>query len=175
MDSLKNMVSSVAPFIGNMVGGPLGGATAKFLGNLLLGDDNASEEDIKNAIKNATPEQLVELKRIDSEERIKAAGLQKEREALFLQDRQDARNFSSTIAYNTSRNVAYIVMIGFFATLITLMLVEINTKIQPLIDAMIGFLGASLAKIVDFFYGSSLGSKIKSMFIEQDKNNKLSA
>ena len=65
--NLKKILGTVAPFLGTMIGGPFGAAAGKLVGQVLLGNENASEAEIEKALAQATPEQLVELRRVDAE------------------------------------------------------------------------------------------------------------
>ena len=62
---LKNLVSTVAPTIGTALSGPLGGmAMGKIAEVLGVSNDQKS---VQQAIKNATPEQMMELKKAEQE------------------------------------------------------------------------------------------------------------
>lgn len=51
----KNLISSVAPFLGTALGGPLGGMAVSALGDA-LGLSDKSESAIKQALSGVTPE-----------------------------------------------------------------------------------------------------------------------
>ena len=62
---LKNIVGAVAPTIGSAMGGPLGGmAMGKIAEVLGVSNDQKS---VQQAIQNATPEQMMELKKAEQE------------------------------------------------------------------------------------------------------------
>ena len=60
----KALVKTVAPVLGTALGGPLGGAATKFLTGKLLGDENASEQELADFIGGASPEQLLQIKQL---------------------------------------------------------------------------------------------------------------
>ena len=47
--NLKKILGTVAPFLGTMIGGPFGAAAGKLVGQVLLGNENASEAEIEKA------------------------------------------------------------------------------------------------------------------------------
>lgn len=65
--SWKDIVRKVAPVLGAALGGPFGGTAAKFIGDKLLGNPDASEVDIESFISTASPDQLAKIKQIDND------------------------------------------------------------------------------------------------------------
>ena len=62
---LKNIIGAVAPTLGTAISGPLGGmAMGKIAEVLGVSNDQKS---VQQAIKNATPEQMMELKKAEQE------------------------------------------------------------------------------------------------------------
>lgn len=80
----KNIIGSVAPVLGTALGGPFGGAATKWLAGKLLGDENASESDLADAVLRASPEKLAEIKRLDNDFEVKMKELGIERDKLQL-------------------------------------------------------------------------------------------
>lgn len=60
----KALVSTVAPWIGTALGGPLGGMAVEAAANA-LGLNNKTVESVKAALSGVTPEQMLALKRAD--------------------------------------------------------------------------------------------------------------
>jgi primase-polymerase (primpol)-like protein len=63
----KSILSVVAPNIGTALGGPIGGMAGRVVAKALLGKDEASDNEIFEAVEKATPEQLVALKKADAD------------------------------------------------------------------------------------------------------------
>ena len=63
--SWKKTLASIAPTLATALGGPLAGTAVKFLSNTLLGDENATEQDLESFIVGASPEQLANIKKAD--------------------------------------------------------------------------------------------------------------
>ena len=66
---LKGVLGAVAPTIGTALGGPMGGMAMNMVSQA-LGCKN-TPKDVEKAVQNATPEQLVELKKLDNDFDIK--------------------------------------------------------------------------------------------------------
>ena len=62
----KSIVKSVAPILGTALGGPLAGTAIKVLGETILGDGEATETQVQEALlKGLNPDALVKLKEAD--------------------------------------------------------------------------------------------------------------
>ena len=64
-DLIKNVIGAVAPTLGTALGGPMGGMAANMISEV-LGCKN-DPKDIQKALAEATPEQLLELKKVESD------------------------------------------------------------------------------------------------------------
>jgi len=62
---LANIIKTVAPGLATLLGGPLAGGVVSLIGNLILGNPSASEQDITLALSN--PANLVRLKEIEAQ------------------------------------------------------------------------------------------------------------
>ena len=71
LDDLKGLVGNLAPTLGAALGGPVGGAAAQMLADV-LGCDPTPQK-LNKALSQATPEQLAEIKKaeLDFEARMK--------------------------------------------------------------------------------------------------------
>ena len=70
MELLKTfgpLLGQVAPTIATALGGPLAGVAVRTLSNALLGHENGSEGEVKQALEAASPEQLAQIKQIDAD------------------------------------------------------------------------------------------------------------
>ena len=66
---LKGVLGAVAPTIGTALGGPMGGMAMNMVSQALGCKNNP--KDVEKAVQNATPEQLVELKKLDNDFEVK--------------------------------------------------------------------------------------------------------
>jgi len=158
----KQIVKGIAPVIGTALGGPLGGGAARYLAGALLGDENASEEDLENAILGATPEQLARIREIDNQYKIEMARAGVDVFKLEVADRSSARE----LAKNDIRPhllLSGIYTVGYFWLLWALVTgtATIAEGTEQLVITVVGVLTAAQIQIMNFWFGSSSGSKEK--------------
>ena len=109
---LKKLLSTIAPVLGGLIGGPMGSAATKAIAGVLLPDDsNASSDELELALKGATPVQISEIKRLDAEYKLELARLE-------FDDRKNARQREVDTRDTTPRNITYILTLGFFITML---------------------------------------------------------
>ena len=89
LDAAKGILGAVAPTLGSALGGPMGGMAGKMIADA-LGVEN-DDKSISQAIANATPEQLAEIKRIESTFKVQMKELDIDLERIHSQDRDSAR------------------------------------------------------------------------------------
>ena len=91
----KDVVKSVAPVLGTALGGPLAGAAIKTLSAKFLGTDEGDIKDLEAQLESqflsASPDALIELKKLDKEFEAKMAELKVDVFKLETADRQNAR------------------------------------------------------------------------------------
>ncbi len=164
--NFKKILSTVAPFLGALVGGPFGAAAGKVVGQLLLGNENASEADIEKALGLATPEQLVELRRVDADYKIKMAELGIDEKKIAALDRESARQREMVTKDKIPAILALLLTFGFFGILATMMLYPMQAGTTGVIDVMLGSLGTAWISVITYYFGSSYGSSIKTQMLE---------
>ena len=148
---LKTLVGTVAPTIGTALGGPMGGMAAN-MNSEVLGCDPEPKK-IQKAMEAATPEQLAELKKVETDFEIKMKELDIDLFALETADVQDARSrFSKDW---TARIIGVSVVGGFmgYIFLVTLQPPEQNS--EALINLVLGYLGGLASAIISFYFGAS--------------------
>ena len=155
-DKVKGFVGSLAPTLGAALGGPVGGAAASMLADV-LGCDPVPQK-IERALAQATPEQLAEIKKaeLDFAERMKE--LEVDVFALETKDIQNAReSFSEDW---TARAIALlsIVLFGGYVLLVTIQPADDNDL--NVVNLVLGYLGGIVSSVVSFYFGASKsGSK----------------
>ena len=148
---LKTVVGTVAPTIGTALGGPMGGMAANMISEVLGCDPEPKK--IQKAMEAATPEQLAELKKVETDFEIKMKELDIDLFALETADVQDARSrFSKDW---TARIIGVSVVGGFmgYIFLVTLQPPEQNS--EALINLVLGYLGGLASAIISFYFGAS--------------------
>lgn len=148
---LKGVLGAVAPTIGTALGGPMGGMAMNMVSQA-LGCKN-TPKDVEKAVQNATPEQLVELKKLDNDFDIKMKELDVDLFALETADIQSARSMFSKDW--TARIIGIAVIGGFmgYIFLVTIQPPEQNS--EALINLVLGYLGGLASAIISFYFGAS--------------------
>ena len=148
---LKGVLGAVAPTIGTALGGPMGGMAMNMVSQA-LGCKN-TPKDVEKAVQNATPEQLVELKKLDNDFEVKMKELDVDLFALETADIQSARSMFSKDW--TARIIGIAVIGGFmgYIFLVTIQPPEQNS--EALINLVLGYLGGLASAIISFYFGAS--------------------
>ena len=148
---LKNIVGTVAPTLGTALGGPMGGMAANMIADV-LGVSN-DQKSIQQAIQNATPEQMLELKKAEQDFEVKMKELDVDVFKLETQDKQNARGLFSKDW--TARIIGLFTIGGFlgYIFLVTLQPPEQNS--EALINLVLGYLGGLASAIISFYFGAS--------------------
>jgi|TARA_R100000951_G_scaffold24935_1_gene21149 hypothetical protein len=148
---LKNIVGAVAPTLGTALGGPMGGMAANMIADVLGVPNNPKS--IEKAMAEATPEQMLELKKVEQDFEVKMKELEVDVFKLETEDIQDARGkFSKDW---TARIMGMATLGGFlgYIFLITLQPPEANS--EALVNLILGYLGGLASAIVSFYFGAS--------------------
>ncbi len=167
---LKSIVKAVAPTLGTALGGPAGGMAAKIISEGILGKPDASEAEIEDFLLTASPEQMLELKKLDAQFAVDMKKLDIDVFRIESDDKKSARAmFGINIWPQISLTALFTV--GYFVVLIVLLTgsVSIPADSQPVVNVVIGVLTAGMSTVLAFWFGSSVGSKEKNDMIGNKK------
>lgn len=148
---IKNVVGALAPTLGSALGGPLGGQAASVVAQVL--GCKPDPKSINQAIQQATPEQMLELKKAEAEFELQMKELEVDIFSLEVEDTKDARSkFSKDW---TTRVLGFITISGFmgYIFLVTLQPPEQNS--EALINLVLGYLGGLASAVISFYFGAS--------------------
>lgn len=158
----KSIVRTVAPVLGTAIGGPLGGLATRTIAGALLGDENATEDQIAAAVQSATPDQLLALKKADQEFKVRMKELDIDIERIHQQDRDSARTRETKTGDSwTPRLLAIFITLGFFGILCFMVTNPLPETGRDALLVMLGSLGTAFAGVIAYYFGSSSGSKSK--------------
>ena len=155
------LLGQIAPSIATALGGPLAGIAVKTLSNALLGHESGTEEDVANALQNASPEQLSVIKKIDADFKVRMKELDIDLERISAGDRDSARQMQISTKDSTPKILAYFITFGFFGALVWILVFGLPQTGLEVLLMMLGSLSTSWTGVVQFYYGSSAGSKAK--------------
>ena len=154
-DAIKGLVGELAPTLGAALGGPVGGAAASMLANV-LGCDPTPQK-IEKALQQATPEQLTEIKKAELDFEVRMAEIDLDVFALETKDTQHARE--SFKEDWTARAIAImsVLLFGFYVILVTVQPSDDNDL--NVVNLVLGYLGGIVSSVVSFYFGASKGGK----------------
>lgn len=166
----KNLISTVAPWIGTALGGPLSGMAVKAVASA-LGLSEQTEKAIQSAIIGATPEQVLAIKRADQDFalQMQELGFQNVQalEKIAADDRSSARQREMSVRDNTPRVLAYAYTLGYFIILIAIVKFGIPAEVKDTIMTLLGILSTVQVGITTYYFGSSAGSSRKTEIMSQ--------
>ena len=150
-DAIKNLVGDLAPTLGAALGGPVGGAAASMLADV-LGCDPTPQK-IEKAMQQATPEQLAEIKKAELDFKVRMKELEVDVFALETKDIQHARDSFSEDWTARSIAIISILLFGGYVFLVTLQPADDNDL--NVVNLVLGYLGGIVSSVVSFYFGAS--------------------
>jgi len=161
LSKIGGLLGQLAPTIATAIGGPVAGMAVKALAGALGLSQDASSDDVQTALMNATPEQLAAVKKIDADFKVQMKELDIDLERIAAGDRDSARNMQMQTNDWIPRALAIMVTFGFFGILTWLLTKGVPPTGSETLIYMLGALGTAWTGIVQFYFGSSAGSKAK--------------
>lgn len=167
---LKRAVAQNAPKIAGALGGPLAGAAVEALSRAIFGDEavGKNEDDLVAAIGRASPEQLVALRKADHEFRIALREAAVEERRIAAGDRADARRRQQMMEDWTPSILGALIIAGFFLVLAAMVARRLPAGAETEFSIMLGALATMTAAVVNYFFGSSAGSREKTRLLSPD-------
>lgn len=162
----------VLPVLGKAIQGDMGGALdegMKAIGLNPSGNASQDKRDFEDAVKNATPEQLKALKKIEYDYKIQMAKLQIKEEKVHAEDRNSARERHMAMKDRTPSIIGISLVFGFFALLGILIFSEVPIHNQQILNIMLGSLGTMTTAVVTYYFGSSNSSAKKDEMLRVNK------
>lgn len=162
MESILNLVRTVAPSLASAVGGPLAGMAVRTISEALLGKPDGTETELAEAAAKATPEQLLALKKAEQDFTVRMRELDIDLERISNADRDSARDREVKTKDWTPRILAGLITVGYFGALFYMLrngLPQHGGSEAMLV--MLGTLGTAWGGVVAYYFGSSAGSKAK--------------
>ena len=173
MPKILESIATVAPTIATALGGPLGGATAKFVLDK-LGVSSKSSENAQEALESlltVNPEKMLELKKLDVEFKKFLAEKDIKIEEIYAKDRDSARQRQVNMKDHTPTVLAVIVICTWVYVQIFFLHNTFPNENSEVVMRALGILDGVLISVFAFYFGSSKGSKDKDKAMA-DKLNK---
>ncbi len=171
---IGDVVGKVAPIVGTAIGGPAGAAVGALVSGL-LGVDNTPDA-VAKAIK-ANPDLALKLKTLEFQAHQLDVDARLKEEQMRLTDVQAARTRQidhEKVTGKTDTNLyvlMWMVVLGFFALIGILLFVEVPSGSTNIIYMLFGTLSAGFGSVMQYNFGSSKGSKDKTLLLHKMKSN----
>jgi hypothetical protein len=159
--TLGGILGAIAPTIGTAFGGPLGGMAARAITEALGIDAASSEEQISAAVSNATPEQLLALKKADNDFKAQMKSLDIDLIKIMAADTANARQMQMTTRDLTPRILAAAVVGGLFGLLTIMAFHDLPAANKDALMLLLGALNSAFGAVMGFYFGSSASSQKK--------------
>jgi hypothetical protein len=166
--SLNKIISSIAPIVGGLFGGRLGENIGSEISNILFGRNDATEKEIQNAILNATPEQIMQIKKMEMDYKVELGKISLTEQKTTADDIKDARRNEATTKTVMNSILAICITIGFFGITVLLMFHEMPESDTNIICGLIGSISTVFIQVATYYFGSSYGSQMKTMIMSQE-------
>lgn len=166
---LKTLVGGVAPTIASALGGPLAGTAINALAEALGLDQNQDhpiEEAIAAKLETATAEDWRKIKESENQFKVEMRKLDISEEQIHQMDRESARERQVKTQDKIPDILAFLVVIIFgsvlgFVLWMALNEVVMNEQLVTVINILLGILAAGMTSVLNYYFGSSKGSRAK--------------
>lgn len=162
--SWKSILSSVAPTIATALGGPFAGTAVKFLAGKLLGDENKSQDEVEQFILGASPEQLVNIKKLDNDFKLEMEKLGVDVFKLEVADKGNARE------HNKHSNMPAVLSISLTGFVIGIVCALFYTSppegAREVLFMLLGVVIKEWSNSMHYWYGTTRSSQEKTKLLK---------
>jgi len=158
---LKKILGNIGCTALGTIAPPIGGMAANVLKGVLGLDKEATEGEVMHAVSNATPEQLLDLKNAENEFKLKLKELDVDVLKLDKEDRDSARKMQVKTKSPVPAILSIVITAGFFGVLYIMLINGVPEGEKDVLHIMVGVLGTAWIAVVNYWFGSSNGSKEK--------------
>lgn len=159
----KGLIGTVAPTLATALGGPMAGAAVKAIAGAVGLDDGATEKDIEVALRDVSPDVLMRIKEADNTFDVKMKELGVDILKLDQQDRASARDMAAKTGREPQIVLSVVYTLGYIWLLYAFVTggVQVAEGVKSEFSIVLGVLTAAQSQILNFWFGSSSGSKEK--------------
>lgn len=167
LEQAVGILETVAPTVATAFGGPLAGQAVQFVEKALGLQPSGSMDDRTQAaaaaIVGATPDQMIALRKIETDFQAHLADLGVQLEQVNAGDRDSARKREIATKDKTPAILAVLLTIGFFGVLSVMFFKGIPKDVagSEAMTMMVGSLGTAWIMAMTYFFGSTSSSKTK--------------
>lgn len=159
---MNDILNTIAPLLGNAIGGPLGGAAASFIAKQ-LGISDSTVESVTKVLSQGlmTPEQILSVKNAENDFK----KFMTDNNLKLIQadnaDRDSARKREMEIKDKIPMILSATITIGFFASIFWMITTGVPKENSDVVMMMFGGLVSNFTSVVSYYFGSSSGSALK--------------
>ena len=162
--SWKSILSSVAPTIATALGGPFAGTAVKFLAGKLLGDESKSQDEVEQFILGASPEQLVNIKKLDNDFKLEMEKLGVDVFKLEVADKGNAREHNK---HSNMPAVLSISLTGFVVGIVcALFYTSPPEGAREVLFMLLGVVIKEWSNSMHYWYGTTRSSQEKTKLLK---------
>lgn len=158
---IRRAIRDSAPKLAEALAGPLAGSAFAVLSRAIFGKEGAGEAAIGQALKTLSADQIVALKRAELEFEAGLAANTVEEARVAAADRANARARQQSLRDHTPTALGALIIAGFFVVLGVMVAHRLPAGAETEFSIMLGALATMTAAVVNYFFGSSAGSKEK--------------
>jgi hypothetical protein len=161
-------IAKVAPVFASALGGPFAGAALSIAAGALGVDGNMTEEQLLREVER-DPEVLVKLRDVEGKWEAKMKELGITEKELAYQDTQSARDMNVATKSKIPAILAAVVLLifgGLAGTILWGLIshqLVIDETVEKFMFFLFGLVGSWVGQIMQFFFGSSQGSMVKTI------------
>jgi hypothetical protein len=156
----KETLATVAPTIATALGGPLAGVAVNMVASKL--GIEPTQEAVQSAIASGDPSVMLQLKQVESEFKVKMRELDIKEMEVHAQNTDSARKLYAVNKW-PQITLSALFITGYFAVLIYLFSgkVQLDDDTRAILTLLLGLITREVPTIMQFWFGSSVGSKEK--------------
>lgn len=156
----KETLGAIAPTIAAAIGGPFAGVAVRMATEALgvSNDENALQE----AVASGNPDVMVKLKQVDADFKIKMRELDVKETEIRVDNTKSARALFSINKW-PQIVLSCVFITGYFGVIIYLFKygISLDADTKSILTLLLGLLTREIPTIMQFWFGSSVGSKDK--------------
>ena len=167
----KSTLATVAPAIATALGGPLAGVAVQMAGKALGLGDGATESDVEAAVLSGNPDVLVRLREVNTQFERDMKALDIDLERIHAGDRLSARDLAKTKG-TLVQTALTVLFCSVFAVLMGQIFTGqevVHSSMRDIANFLLGTLTGILMQQMNFWFGSSSGSKEKTQKLDSLK------
>ena len=157
-----DIMKTVAPSVAAAIGGPFGGLAATVLRSAF---DTKDDTEIERQLAAGSPDALLKLKEAEREMQVKMRELDIREDQLYLEDTADARLLAREQGTRPQLVLTALFMVIYGGLLAGFFSIEVRLDDwqRGQMGILIGVVTSAVVQIVNFWFGSSKGSKEKTL------------